>query len=169
MREGRGPAQGGLLSPCEAGPAGKTPGRGAGRTGAARQCDMASNSPWHACSQAAQASAHTRQCACISAWLRHSSPQARQAAMQARSCASIRPLLGFVRRETTAPVAAQTSAQSRSSRMQYRSSATMPSDRQASAQTVQAVAQSWHASMQAWMAAIDDGCCGCVRSMSGRW
>lgn len=96
-----------------------------------------------------QASAATRQCLCRSAWRAHSAAQARQKAMQVVSCASSGCRLpALLARATTLPVAAQTAAQSRLSRMQEISDSTWRSERQASAQAVQVSLHSEQASTQ---------------------
>ena len=76
------------------------------------------------------------------AWRAHSSPQSRQAVSQAVSICRITSSFDPVRRDATAPVAAQKSAQSRLSRMHYVSFWTVCSPRHASAQEVQVWAQS---------------------------
>ena len=111
------------------------------RTGASPAQPTSCMASWHACSHRRQASAQMRQCSWRPAWRSHSSPHTRHAAAQTwsiwRKICSLEP----VRREPVAPVAAQTSAQSRLSRMHWRRSWTMSSARQASAHAVQACAQ----------------------------
>jgi hypothetical protein len=106
-----------------------------------------------ASAQLEQASAQTRQCLCLSAWRLHSFAQARQKAMHVVSCASNGwRLPALLARAMMLPVAAQTAAQSRFSRMQEIRLSTCFSERQASAQAVQVSTQSEQASMHALMA-----------------
>jgi hypothetical protein len=72
---------------------------------------------WQAFSQRRQAAAQTRQCSCSRAWRSHSSLHRRHAIAQVSSMRRITSSFDPVRRDAIAPVAAQTSAQSRSSRM----------------------------------------------------
>src|SRR5665213_3669576 len=120
----------------------------------------------HASAQAVQASAQTAQCLCISPWSPHSPAQARQNAMQLASCASRSwrcPAL--LERAMMLPVALQTAAQSRLSRMQATRCDTSRSDRQASAQAVQVSTQPKHASMQRLIASECAGFSGWERNM----
>jgi hypothetical protein len=96
---------------------------------------------WHACSHRRQTSAQMRQCSCCPAWRWHSSPHTRQPAAQTCSICPRICSLEPVRPDARAPVAEQTSAQSRLSRMHCLSSWTISSARQASAHAVHACAQ----------------------------
>jgi hypothetical protein len=89
----------------------------------------------------------------LSACRLHSLAQARQKAMHVVSWASSGCRFpALFARAITLPVAAQTAAQSRLSRMQEIMLSTCFSERQASAQAVQVSTQSEHASMQAVIA-----------------
>src|SRR3954471_14203179 len=120
-----------------------------------------------ASAQAVQASAQTAQCRCISPWRLHSSAQARQKAVQfARSASSNWRWPALLERAIMLPVALQTAAQSRLSRMHETKCETSRSDRHASAQAVHVSTQPKHASMQRLMASECAGFSGWERNMA---
>jgi hypothetical protein len=101
----------------------------------------------HACSQDRHLAAQTLQCSCCPACFSHSSAQTRQASAHVSIIVRRTSWLDPALREASAPVALQTSAQSRFSRMHCLSCATPSSATQASAHDVHVCAQSKHASM----------------------
>jgi hypothetical protein len=101
----------------------------------------------HARAQLRHTSTHFRQCLWCFAWRKHSSSQLRQTSAQVSNITSItvssRPVLSIARfpaRETRriakSPVAKHTSAQSKFTSIQLRSSSSLSSPRQASAQAL---------------------------------
>src|SRR5919202_630664 len=110
---------------------------------------MAESASLHARSQRRQASAHTRQCSIsISlAWCSHSSAHNRHASAQARRAALAIAGSNSVCLESTLPVVAHTSEQSRHMVMQRLIWLTSSSPRQASAQELHDWVHSKHASM----------------------
>src|SRR6185436_12768868 len=120
-----------------------------------------------ASAQAVQASAQTAQCRCISPWRLHSSAQERQKAVQfASSASSSWRWPALLERAMMLPVALQTAAQSRFSRMHGTRCDTSRSDRHASAQAVHVSTALKHASMQRLMASECAGFSGWERNMA---